>query len=223
VTAVSDIRRARLDQAQGLVEAKQGKRPQGYGEGPEDFRKLVLRSDLDAAIVATPWEWHTPMAVASMKAGKYAGVEVPAALTVDECWELVNTSEETDVPCMMLENVCYFRDMLLLLNLVRQGVLGEMLDCEGGYQHDSRSRCFDEKGNFDDPQASDGGLRQLWYTPHTVRRNGYLYPTHPIGPHCSVHEYRARRPLHLSRFDEQQVAGTEPVGGEKFGPAVPVR
>jgi predicted dehydrogenase len=182
VNAVSDIRRAHLERAQRLAEAKQGKRPVGYGEGPEDFRKLVLRSDLDAVIVATPWEWHTPMAVAAMKAGKYAGVEVPAALTVDECWELVKTSEETGVPCMMLENVCYFRDMLLLLNLVRQGVLGEMLHCEGGYQHDSRAGCFDDKGNFDDPQASDRGLGQLWYTPHTVRRNGNLYPTHPIGP-----------------------------------------
>jgi len=108
VNAVSDIRQAYLERAQRLAEAKQGKRPQGYGEGPEDFRKLVLRSDLDAVIVATPWEWHTPMAVAAMKAGKYAGVEVPAALTVDECWELVSTSEETGVPCMMLENVCSF-------------------------------------------------------------------------------------------------------------------
>src|SRR5262245_50160454 len=172
VNALADIDRDRLGEAQNLVEKKAGKRPQGYS-GAEDFRKLVLREDLDAVITATPWEYHTPVSVAAMRAGKYAATEVPAALTVEECWELVNTSESTAVPCTMLENVCYFREMLMILNMVRAGLFGDLLHCEGGYQHDSRAGCFDEKGNFDerlkDPSAGKQKDRtQLWYTPHAL-------------------------------------------------------
>lgn len=186
VNALADINRENLARGQDIVAEFRGKRPEGYAAGPEDFRKLVLRDDLDAVITATPWEWHTPVAVAAMKAKKYAGTEVPAALTVDECWELVNTSEATGMPCMMLENVCYFRDMLMVLNMVRSGVLGELLHCEGGYQHDGRAFAFDDKGEFEtEPARAAGrpGYRpQLWYTFHALRRNGNLYPTHPIGP-----------------------------------------
>ena len=139
----------------------------------------MVRDDLDAVITATPWKWHTPVAVAAMQAKKYAATEVPAAVTVDDCWQLVNTSEATGMPFMMLENVCYFRDMLMVLNMVRSGVMGELLYCEGGYQHDCRAMCFDEKGEFG--ESSEAGS-QLWYTIDAVRRNGNLYPTHPVGP-----------------------------------------
>ena len=99
-------------------------------------------------IIACPWNWHTPMAVAAMKAGKHVGVEVPAAATVEECWELVRTSESTGMWCMMLENVCYFRNMMQVLNMVRQGQLGELLHCVGGYQHDARAGSFDKARRF---------------------------------------------------------------------------
>ena len=124
------------------------KRPEGYSSGVEDYLRLLNRQDLHAVIIATPWELHTPMAVAAMKAGKYAGVEVPAALRVEECWELVNTSEKTGVPCMMLENVCYFRNVLMVLNMIRQGLLGELLHSEVGYQHFVRGSQFTKAGDL---------------------------------------------------------------------------
>jgi predicted dehydrogenase len=173
VPALADINTQRINSAARVVQDATGATPALYQDGPEDFRRLVTRGDLDAVIIATPWEWHTAMAVAAMKAGKYVGVEVPAALTVDECWELVRTSESTGVWCMMLENVCYFREMMQVLNMVRAGQLGELLNCAGGYNHDARASTFDSQGNFD---ASH------WYTWHALKRNGNLYPTHPLGP-----------------------------------------
>jgi len=225
VNALADIDRDRLGQAQGLVEGKGGKRPEGY-TGAEDFRKLVLRDDLDAVITATPWELHTPVSVAAMKAGKYAATEVPAALTVEECWELVNASEATGVPCMMLENVCYFRDMLMILNMVRAGVFGELLHCEGGYQHDSRAGSFDAKGNFDEKagdasHADQKERTQLWYTWHALRRDGNLYPTHPIGP---IAQYlnidRGDRFTHLVSMSSRAL-GLNYWIRDKFGPQHP--
>jgi len=168
VPAICDINEANLARGQALVEKAGRKRPEGYSRGMEDFRRLSARDDLDAVITATPWEWHTPVAVAAMKAGKYIGVEVPAALTVEECWELVDTSERTGMPCMMLENVCFYRNVLMILNMIRQGAFGELVHCEGGYQHHIRK------------VLADGGL--TWRAMHSVRRNANLYPTHPIGP-----------------------------------------
>src|SRR4029453_14269012 len=136
VPAVSDINETALDRAISLVEKAGQKRPEGYGAGGGDWRRLGARGDLDAVINAGPWELHTPMSVATMKAGKYAATEVPAATTLEECWELVRTSEATGMPCMMMENVCYFRNDLLVLNMIRKGIFGEMIHCEGGYQHD---------------------------------------------------------------------------------------
>jgi predicted dehydrogenase len=170
VPAICDINEANLARAQGMVEKAGRQRPEGYSSGVEDYRRMLGRKDLNAVIIGTPWDLHTPMAVAAMNAGKYAGVEVPAALTVEECWELVNTSEKTGVPCMMLENVCYFRNVLMVLNLVRQGLLGELLHCEVGYQHYVRGSQF----------TKDGDL--TWRGAHAAKRNGNQYPTHAIGP-----------------------------------------
>ena len=170
VPAICDIDQEHLLRAQNIVTDKGRERPDGYSRGPWDFKRLCDREDLDAVLTATPWEWHTPVAVAAMKAGKYAATEVPAAVTVDECWELVETSEQTGMPCMMMENVNYFRNVMMVLNMVRQDLFGELLHFEAGYQHDVRFVKFDEQGNL------------LWRGRHSVVRNGNLYPTHPIGP-----------------------------------------
>jgi len=169
IPALCDINEEHLSNAQAMVEKTGRKRPEGYASGPEDYRRLVVRTDLDAVITATPWELHTPIAVASMKAGKYAGTEVPAAVTMEQCWELVNTSEQTKMPCMMLENDCFGRGALMALNLVKQGVLGELIHCEGGYDHDIRAGLL-------------RGGELSWRGLHALRRNANLYPTHPIGP-----------------------------------------
>jgi predicted dehydrogenase len=175
VPAVCDINEAHLERALALVEKTGRPRPEGYARGPEDFRRLVARQDLDAVINAGPWEWHTPMSVATMQAGKYAGVEVPAALTLEECWQLVDVSEQTGMPCMMLENVCYFRNVLMVLKLIRLGLLGELTHCEGGYQHDVRGALVGHER-----RGVPGEI--TWRGAHAVNKNGNLYPTHPIGP-----------------------------------------
>ena len=104
VPALCDIHAGHLAAAQDRVEKAGRKRPEGYSGDEDAYKRFMDRDDLEAVIIATPWDWHTPMAVYAMRAGKYAGVEVPAALTFQECWDLVNTHEETGVPCMMLEN-----------------------------------------------------------------------------------------------------------------------
>ena len=163
--------------AQEMVEAR-GNMPESYTNGAEDFLNLVARDDLDAVIVATPWIWHTPMAVAAMKAGKAVGVEVPAAVTVEQCWDLVKTSEETGKPCMLMENVCYRRDVMAVLNMVKKGMFGELIHCQCGYQHDLRNIKFQPGAEFGPGAEGEA----VWRTEHSIRRNGEIYPTHGVGP-----------------------------------------
>lgn len=170
INAVCDIVAARAQQAQALVEQAGGARPEAYTRRERDFERLCARDDLDAVITATPWQWHTPVAIAAMRAGKVAGTEVPACQTLAECWDLVRTSEETGVPCMMLENVNYFENVLAVLRMVREGVYGDLIHAEAGYQHDCRSLMF----------TDDGAL--TWRGEHCAAQNGNLYPTHPLGP-----------------------------------------
>jgi predicted dehydrogenase len=178
VHAVCDINKEAAKNAQEMVREARGHVPDSYTNGPEDFRNLVTRDDLDAVIVATPWTWHATMAVAAMKGGKAVGVEVPAAVTEQECWDLVNTSEETSRPCMLLENVCYRRDVIAVLNMVKKGMFGELIHCQCGYQHDLRGIKFQPGVEFG--PGADG--EAVWRTEHSIRRNGDIYPTHGVGP-----------------------------------------
>ena len=185
IPAICDIDDLMIDKPLRILKRNNKDAPEIYKNGDEDFFNLVKRDDLDAVIVATPWEWHHPMAVATMKAGKHVGVEVPAAITVEDCWDLVDVSEKTGMECMIMENVCYYRPMMALLNMVREGIFGEMLHCQCGYQHDLREVKFN-----DGKQAYGGGVEfgekgfseAKWRTQHSVERNGDLYPTHGVGP-----------------------------------------
>jgi len=175
IPAICDINEEHLLRAQNVVEAGLGRKPELYNRGPEDYRRLCERDDLDAVITATPWQLHTPVMLAAMEAGKYGASEVPAAITMEKCWQLVEKSEQTGKPCMMLENECYYRYAMLVLNMIEQGIFGELLHCEAGYQHDVRYLAGVE-GKI----GKNGEL--LWRGEHAVTRNGNLYPTHPIGP-----------------------------------------
>ncbi len=178
VKAVCDIKPDRVERAQQIVKEAHGNTPRGFSAGEEDFLNLVDRGDMDAVIIATPWLWHTPMAVAAMKNEKAVGVEVPAAVTLQQCWDLVNTSEQTGMPCMLMENVCYRRDVMAVLNMVRQGLFGELVHCHCGYQHDLRGVKFNPGAEFG-PGANG---EAEWRTMHSIRRNGDIYPTHGVGP-----------------------------------------
>jgi hypothetical protein len=209
IPGVCDLVRDRTSPASSLVEKKTGRRPEIYAGSELAWEDLVKRADLDAIIIATPWEWHARMAVAAMRAGKYPGVEVPAAITVQECWDLVRTSEQTGVPCMMLENVCYFENVLALLRMVREGHFGEVQHCEAGYQHDCRSIMFDEKGEL------------TWRGHHVVGKNGNLYPTHPLGPVAQWMDInRGDRLVSLTSVSTPAKA-LQHYAAKKFGPEHP--
>lgn len=178
VNGVCDIKEEAANNAAKIVTDTGRKKPGIYSGSKESFRQLIARDDLDGIVIATPWLWHTPMAVAVMKAGKYAAVEVPAATTEEECWDLVNTYEETGMPCMILENVCYRRDVMAVLNMVREGLFGELVHCHCGYQHDLRQVKFNPGVEFG-PGANG---EAEWRTFHSIYRNGDVYPTHGLGP-----------------------------------------
>ena len=170
VTAVCDIRAEHAERAAALVEEAGHPRPTLYTRGERDFERLCAEEDLDLVYTATPWRWHVPVCVAAMENGKHAATEVPAAYTLDDCWRLVETAERTRRHCVMMENVNYGRAELLCLNLVRQGLLGEILHAECGYLHDLREIKFADEGEG------------LWRRAHSWTRNGNLYPTHGLGP-----------------------------------------
>jgi len=178
IPAICDIDPKAVELAQNMI-VKAG-RPKAavYSEGDYAFLKLLERPDVEGVIIATPWNWHTPMSVAAMKAGKYAGVEVSAATTLSECWDLVNTYEETGVPTMILENVCYRRDVMAVLNMVRQHIFGELTHMRCGYRHDLRGVKFNPGVTFG--EGARGEAR--WRTQHSLKRNADLYPTHGVGP-----------------------------------------
>lgn len=189
IPVICDIDDGMISKALQVLKKASRPIPKVYNNGNEDFRNMLKNEDLDGVYIATPWEWHYPMSIAAMKAGKHVGTEVPAALTEAECWELVNTSEKTGKFCMIMENVCYRRDVMAVLNMVRKGVFGELLHCQGGYQHDIRDVKFNNGS-----QPYGGGVEfgekgyseAKWRTNHSVNRNGDLYPTHGLGPVSSM-------------------------------------
>lgn len=171
VTAICDLYPDWAERAAKRCTDAGRPKPALYTGGKDEFKKLVERDDVDAVVVSTPWEEHARMAVAAMRAGKHVFVEVPLAVTMDELWEIVDTAERTQRHCMMLENVCYGRDELLVLNMVAMGVFGEVLHGEGAYIHDLR-------GQMHEVERGTGS----WRTVHYQKRNGNLYPTHGLGP-----------------------------------------
>jgi predicted dehydrogenase len=171
VVAVCDLLPDRVAKMQDLV-AKAGQpRPAGYSGGPNEYRRLCERADVDLVYTATPWEWHAPVMLAAMRAGKHAATEVPMAPTLDELWELVETAEKTRKHCVMMENCCYDRTEMMILNMVRQRLFGELIHAECGYLHDLRQLKLTPYYHPDN-----------WRLEHSVRRDGDLYPTHGLGP-----------------------------------------
>lgn len=116
IAAVCDIVQEKVERAQRLVQQAGQAKPKAYTRGPEDYKRMVEQADLDAVFTATPWELHTPVMLAAMRAGKYASTEMPACLGIEEGWELVETSERTGLPCMLMENYCYMRHLQMILN-----------------------------------------------------------------------------------------------------------
>ncbi len=201
VTAICDIDDRMIQRTLDLFKKHNTKAPKVY-KGEQAYLDLLQNDDVDAVLIATPWRWHTPQAVAAMQAGKYVGMEVSGAFSIDECWQLVNTHEATGTPLFFLENVCYRRDVMAVLNMVRQDLFGELVHLECGYQHDLRGVKFN-----DGKTAYNSGVEfgekafseARWRTRHSVHRNGDLYPTHGIGPVAQyININRGNRLLYLT-------------------------
>ena len=185
INAICDIDPNSIAESLKLIKAKGRKEPALYQKGEKDFENMVKRDDLDGIIISTPWEWHVPMSLASMKAGKHTGVEVSATVTLQESWDLVNTFEKTGSHCMILENVCYRRDVMAVMNMVRQNMFGELIHLQCGYQHDLRGVKFND-GKSAYGKGVEFGAKGIseakWRTQHSIDRNGDVYPTHGLGP-----------------------------------------
>ena len=178
IAAICDIDSKRIPIAQAHIKKAGHKKAKVYNNGDYAYREMLNDKNIDAVIISTPWLWHVPMAVDAMKAGKYTGLEVSGASSVEECWQLVRTHEATGTHLMFLENVNYRRDVMAVLRMVREGLFGELIHCQGGYQHDLRGIKFDPGAEFGEKGISES----KWRAHHSIKRNGELYPTHGLGP-----------------------------------------
>jgi hypothetical protein len=174
IVAVCDINETRAGEVAGWVEAEGRHPPTLYTRGETDFVRLCETEELDLVFTATPWEWHVPVCVAAMENGKHAATEVPAAYTVEECWRLVELAEKHAKHCVMMENCNYDRPEMMVFNMARRGLFGEIVHAECGYLHDLRAIKFEDR--------NEG----LWRRAHAMVRDGNLYPTHGLGPVANV-------------------------------------
>jgi predicted dehydrogenase len=170
IKAICDIIPEKVERMQSWVTEAGFKKPNGYSQGEQDFIRMCENEELDIVFTATPWKWHVPICVSAMKNDKHAATEVPAAVTIDECWELVEIAEKLKKHCVMMENCNYDRRELLFLNLVRKGLFGELIHSKCGYLHDLR--------NYKVGDLYEG----QWRIQHSIDRDGNLYPTHGLGP-----------------------------------------
>ena len=171
IVAVQDISAKATERARvRIAKDTEGQPEPSVYLGDDGFAALCARGDIDIVYIATPWSSHTPLAVQAMEAGHHTAVEVPAAMTIDECWQLVETSERTRRHCVLLENCCYGWSEMLALNMVRAGVLGDLTHAEAAYIHDLRSILLADSGEG------------LWRGDAHITHDGNLYPTHGLGP-----------------------------------------
>ena len=165
VVAICDYQQERIDLIKKILKGHGKPEPVAF----TDYREMLKMEQLQAVLVPTSWNSHLHIAKDCMEAGKYVGIEVGGAASVDELWQLVHAYERTRTPCMMLENCCYGRNELMVLNMVRKGMFGELVYCEGGYEHCLRERLAD-LDHYEERVV------------HNLHRNGDLYPTHELGP-----------------------------------------
>lgn len=172
ITAICDVQQIKVDAAiEELKKSGHGQNPKVYAGTLDIWKEMIKRDDIDLVIISTPWEDHTPMCVLSMQHNKHVAVEVPAAYTFEDTWKLVNTAEETQRHCMMMENVCYGDEELWLLNMAQQGVLGTLTYAECAYIHNLRELLFSKDYYYN-----------MWRIRHHMTRDGNHYPTHGLGP-----------------------------------------
>lgn len=207
VVALCDTDAGMLQSGMDLCKKWSSPEPRTYTGSDQVWQEMLIKEDLDALIISTPWEWHVPMAAKALDRNLYVGMEVGGAFSVEECWELVHAEERGRGKLFFLENVCYRRDVMAVMRMVREGLFGELIHLQGGYQHDLRAVKLN-----DGKQPYGGGVEfgekgyseSKWRTPHSVHRNGELYPTHGLGPIAMMVDInRGNRMTHLTSMSTQ--------------------
>ena len=171
IIGMSDLIESNVEKAWDGLKDIQKKKPDFYTKDENDWKNLAKREDVDLLLIATPWRWHTPMAFYGMQQGKHVASEVPIAYTLEDCYKLISTAEETRKHCMMIENCCYNDEELFVLNMIQEGVFGDLTHAEGAYIHDLRTHML-----------SEDYYQGQWRIQHHRNRDGNFYTTHGIGP-----------------------------------------
>lgn len=171
VVAISDMVPGNLDHAEAKLLSWGAASPKKYSKDKNDWKNLASRDDIDLLLITTPWELHTPMCIFGMEQGKHVASEVPIAYTLSDCWELIHTAERTRKHCIMLENCCYNEEELFVLNMIENGIFGDISHTEGAYLHDLRALMLSEDYYYDQ-----------WRLKHHMTRDGNFYTTHGLGP-----------------------------------------
>jgi predicted dehydrogenase len=206
LVAICDVEPRTLALAKDMINKTGKKMPQIFTGDNYAWKKMLeIKGGLDGVVIATPWEWHKPMIMGAIDAGlKYIATEVILGITLQDHWDVVKAVEKNNAHVMMLENVCYRRDVMAVLNMVRQGLFGELIHLQGGYQHDLREVKFNDGINYygNGVEFGEKGYSEAhWRTEHSVHRNGDLYPTHGIGPIAHYIDInRGNRFLSLNTF-----------------------
>ena len=170
VTYVCDVYEDRCAAAVKMVEEKNGNTP----KSTTNYKEVCESPDVDVVIVTSAWENHIPACVYAMECGKQVATEVGGAYSIDDCWKLVNTYEKTGIHCMILENCCYDRNEMMVMKMVREGLFGKIVHCEGGYQHDLRG------------EVSHGAENRHYRLRNYQNRCCENYPTHELGPIAKI-------------------------------------
>lgn len=205
IVALCDVEADRVASAQEILKEAGLPEAASYSGSTEAYKEMCEREDLDLVYIATDWIHHVPVALYAMEHGKHAAIEVPAAMTLDEIWQLINTSERTRKHCMQLENCVYDFFELTTLNMAQHGVFGEVLHVEGSYIH-NLSDFWDSYWNN-------------WRLDFNQNNRGDVYPTHGFGPACQLLDiHRGDRLKTLVAMDTKAVTGpkcVEQQTGEK--------
>lgn len=208
IKAVCEIRTENLLKVKEILH--QAKRPQAREyTGKEGWKQLCESNDIDLVFICTDWMTHASMAVYAMEHDKHVAIEVPAAMSIEECWQLVDMAEKTRKHCIMLENCCYDPFALMTLNMSQQGVFGEITHAEGAYIHDLRKTYFADENK--------GGYHNDWGKRYSIEHTGNPYPTHGLGPICQILEIHRKDQMDYLVSMSSKQAGLTAYASRKYG------
>ncbi len=205
IQVLCDISTDRIQKAEEILATHNYPKPATY-QGAEDWKRVCERDDIDLVYISTHYDLHVPIAVYAMQCGKHAAIEVPAAITVADCWRLVDTAEQTRRHCIQLENCNYGAFEMSTLQMIRNGLLGELVHLEGAYIHDLKELLFDEKGYWN-----------MWRLRYHEQKNGNLYPTHGLGPLCHALDIHRTDQLHYLVSMSSNQFNLKQYASERFG------